>query len=108
MKKRNTITWVLLLNFEVGGGGGGGPWVPFLNLRGSRIPPSHFEEVSRSGFPRSRFRRSGPTLPAFDNSVLKIKLNCDIENMLISNTCSFQKMLSTLTYVLICSLKLCS
>ena len=34
---------------------------------------------------------------AFSNSFLKVKLNCDKENMLISNTCNFQKMLSNLT-----------
>ena len=34
----------------------------------------------------------------FHNYFLKIKLTCDKENMLISNTCSFQKkMLSNLT-----------
>ena len=29
----------------------------------------------------------------FYNSLLKIQLNCDRDNMLISNTCSFQKMM---------------
>ena len=39
---------------------------------------------------------------AFYNFFLKIKLNCDKENMLISNTCIFQKrMLSNSTGVLI-------
>ena len=39
---------------------------------------------------------------AFYNSFLKIELNCDKENMIISNTNSFQKkMLSNLTCVLI-------
>ena len=42
---------------------------------------------------------------AFYNSFLKIKLNCDKENMIILNTCSFQKrILPNLTCVLICSL----
>ena len=46
---------------------------------------------------------------AFYNSFLKIKLNCDKkENMLILNTCSFQKkMLFNLTCVLIYSLTKC-
>ena len=39
---------------------------------------------------------------ALYNFFLKIKLNCDKENMLISNTCIFQKrMLSNLAGVLI-------
>ena len=43
----------------------------------------------------------------FYNSFLKVKLNCDKENILILN-CSFQKkMLSNLTCVLICSLANC-
>ena len=42
---------------------------------------------------------------AFYNSFLEIRLNCDKENMLISNTCSIpKKMLSNLTCVLICPL----
>ena len=42
---------------------------------------------------------------AFYSSFLKIKLNCDKENMLIFNTCSFQKkMLPNLIYALIYSL----
>ena len=42
---------------------------------------------------------------AFYNSFLKIKLNCDKKNILISNTCSFQKkMLPNLTGFLIYSL----
>ena len=42
---------------------------------------------------------------AFYNSFLKIKLNCDKNSILLSNTYSFQKnMLSNLTYVLIYSL----
>ena len=42
---------------------------------------------------------------AFYNYFLKIKLNCDKENMLILNTCSFQKkMLYNLTCVLMYSL----
>ena len=41
----------------------------------------------------------------FYNPFLKIKLNCDKENMLIMNTCSFQNiMLSNITCVLIYSL----
>ena len=41
-------------------------------------------------------------LAFFNNSFLKIKLNCDKENMLISNTYIFQKkMLSNLTCILI-------
>ena len=45
---------------------------------------------------------------AFYNYFLKIEFNCYKENMLILNTCSFQKnMLSNLTYVLIYSLKKC-
>ena len=41
---------------------------------------------------------------AFYNSFLKIELNCYKENMLILNTCSFQKrMLFNLTCVLIYS-----
>ena len=44
----------------------------------------------------------------FYNSFLKVKLNCDKENMLILNICSFQKkMLSNLTCVLICPLAKC-
>ena len=43
---------------------------------------------------------------AFYNSFLKIKFNCDKENMLILNTGNFQKkMLSNLPCVLIYSLK---
>ena len=39
---------------------------------------------------------------------LKIKLNCDKENMIVLNTCSFQKkMLSNLTCVLIYLLTEC-
>ena len=42
---------------------------------------------------------------AYYNSFLKIELNCDKENILILNICSFQKnMLSNFTYVLIYSL----
>ena len=45
---------------------------------------------------------------AFYNYFLKIKLNCDKENMLILNTCSFQKtMMSNVTCVLIYSLTKC-
>ena len=45
---------------------------------------------------------------AFYTSFLKIELNCDKENMIIFNTCSFQKkMLSNLTCVLIYSLTKC-
>ena len=45
------------------------------------------------------------SVPAFYDSFLKIDLNCDTENMLILNTCSFQKkILSNLTCVLIYSL----
>ena len=45
----------------------------------------------------------------FYNSFLKIKLNCDEENMVILNTCSFQKkMLPDLTCVLIYSLTKCA
>ena len=40
-------------------------------------------------------------------SSLKKKSNCVKENMLILNTCSFQKMLSNLTCVLIYSLTKC-
>ena len=40
---------------------------------------------------------------AFYSSFLKIKLNCDKENILILNTYSFQKMLSNLICVLIYS-----
>ena len=42
---------------------------------------------------------------AFYNSFLKLKLTCDKENMVILDTCSFQKkMLSNFTCVLIYSL----
>ena len=45
---------------------------------------------------------------AFYNSLLKVELNCDKENMLILNTCSFQKkMLSNSTCALIYSLTKC-
>ena len=45
---------------------------------------------------------------SFYNSFLKIELNCNKENMIMLNTCSFQKkMLSNLTCVLIYSLKKC-
>ena len=45
---------------------------------------------------------------AFYNSFMRIRLNCDKENMLILNTNSFQKkMLSNLTCILIYSLTKC-
>ena len=45
---------------------------------------------------------------AFHNSILKIKLNCDKENKLILNKCSFQKkMLPNLICVLIFLLTKC-
>ena len=46
--------------------------------------------------------------PAFYCSFLRKELNCDKENMIISNRCSFQmKMLSSLTCVLIYSMAKC-
>ena len=45
---------------------------------------------------------------AFYSSFLRKELNCDKENMIISNRCSFQmKMLSSLTCVLIYSMAKC-
>ena len=44
---------------------------------------------------------------AFYNSFLKVELNCNKENILILNKCSFQKMLSNITCVLIYSLTNC-
>ena len=41
------------------------------------------------------------------NSFLEIELNCDKENMIILNTCSFQKKMSNSIYVPTYSLKKC-